>query len=105
MPRDWRNFARVDHERRIALGGGYSGDGVALSHLTGRMLAYGILGRDHASLSLPWFGHVGPRWEVEPLRWLGVNSLRLLVESIDAKEARHNRSARLRSAVIAKFLE
>ena len=105
VPRDWRNFARVDHERRIALGGGYSGDGVALSHLTGRMLAYGILRRDHASLSLPWFGHVGPRWEVEPLRWLGVNSLRLLVESIDAKEARHNRSARLRSAVIAKFLE
>lgn len=103
VPRDWRNFARVDHNDRLAVGGGYTGDGVALSHLTGRMLAYGVLRRDHPSLALPWFGHKGPSWEPEPLRWVAVNALRRIVESIDAAEGR-DRHARLRQRFVERFL-
>lgn len=104
VARDWRNFARVDHEKRLAVGGGYAGDGVALAHLTGRMLAHGVLRRDHPSLALPWFGHRGRSWEPEPLRWLAVNALRKIVDSMDATECRHDAPARLRQYVVEKFL-
>jgi len=104
VPRDWRNFARVDHEKRLAVGGGYTGDGVALAHLTGRMLAHGVLRRDHPSLALPWFGHRGRSWEPEPLRWLAINALRKIVDSMDTTESRHDKPARLRRYVVETFL-
>ena len=31
-------------------------------------------GRDTALTALPWVGHRSPRWEPEPLRWLGINA-------------------------------
>lgn len=104
VPRDWRNFARVDHEKRLAVGGGYTGDGVALAHLTGRMLAHGVLQYDHPSLALPWFGHRGRSWEPEPLRWAAVNALRKIVDSMDATESRRNKPARLRQLMVGRFL-
>ncbi len=103
VPRDWRNFVRVDENRRVATGGGYSGDGVSLAHLTGRMIAHAITRQPHADLTLPWFGHENPTWEPEPLRWLGVNTLRLLVDSIDETEQRRCRSSRIRSTVVDRF--
>lgn len=104
VPRDWRNFVHVDESTRLATGGGYSGDGVALAHLTGRMIAHAITRHSHVDLTLPWFGHENPTWEPEPLRWLGVNSLRLLVDSIDDTEERSSRASRIRSAVVDRFL-
>ncbi len=104
VPRDWRNFARVDHQQGIAVGGGYTGDGVALAHLTGRMLAHGVLRREHPSLELPWFGHKGPLWEPEPLRWVAVNSLRKIADSIDSREEHWGQNARLRQKFVDRFL-
>ena len=47
---------------------------MAASNLAGRTLADLVLGRDTALTALPWVGHRSPRWEHEPLRWVGVNA-------------------------------
>jgi len=58
----------------VARAGGYVGDGVGTSNLAGRTLADLLLGRRTELTGLPWVGHRSPRWEPEPLRWLGVNA-------------------------------
>ena len=63
-----------DPVTRVGRAGGYVGDGVAASNLAGRTLADLVSGRDTALTALPWVGHRSPRWEPEPLRWLGINA-------------------------------
>ncbi len=87
----------------IAWAGGYVGDGVSTTNLAGRTIADLVLGRDSDLVRLPWVGHVSPRWEPEPLRWLGVNLGRRLVESIDHAEAA-GRDPRLRRRAAARLL-
>jgi hypothetical protein len=48
-------------------------------------------------------GHRSPAWEPEPLRWLGINLLRLLAASADAAEDRNGRPARLRGRLLDHF--
>ena len=75
--------------------GGYVGDGVAASNLAGRTLADLVLGRDTGLTRLPWVGHRSPRWEPEPLRWLGVNAGLRAARLADREEAVTGRPARL----------
>jgi glycine/D-amino acid oxidase-like deaminating enzyme len=70
--RDW--IASVGLERGFGWAGGYLGDGVATANLAGRTLADLIAGRDTELTALPWVGHRSPRWEPEPLRWLGITA-------------------------------
>jgi glycine/D-amino acid oxidase-like deaminating enzyme len=70
----------------LAWAGGYVGDGVATSYLAGRTLADLILGTDSDLVSLPWVDHRSPRWEVEPLRWCGINAGLRLTVLADAEE-------------------
>jgi glycine/D-amino acid oxidase-like deaminating enzyme len=88
VPRDWYPSVGFDPATRIAWAGGYVGDGVSTTNLAGRTIADLALGRDTELVRLPWVGHRSPRWEPEPLRWLGVNGARMLVDSIDRAEAR-----------------
>jgi glycine/D-amino acid oxidase-like deaminating enzyme len=88
VPRDWRCAVRFDPAAGIAVAGGYVGDGVSTANLAGRTLADLITGRDSELLQLPWVGHRPRRWEPEPLRWLGVNAVRLAAAVTDAIEAR-----------------
>jgi glycine/D-amino acid oxidase-like deaminating enzyme len=74
IPRDWCASVGLDRARRYAWGGGYVGDGVGTSNLCGRALADLILDRRTPLTELPWVGHRSPRWEPEPLRWLGINT-------------------------------
>jgi glycine/D-amino acid oxidase-like deaminating enzyme len=73
VARDW--WASVGLDLRTGLGwaGGYVGDGVGASNLAGRTLADLVLRRDTERVGLPWVGHRSPRWEPEPLRWVGLN--------------------------------
>ena len=71
VPRDWHPHVRFDRTRGLASAGGYVGDGVAAANLAGRTLADLILGRDTDLTHLPIVGHRSPRWEPEPLRWVG----------------------------------
>lgn len=74
VPRDWFPSVGYDAARRTAWAGAYVGDGVATSNLAGRVLRNLILGQEDWLNALPIVNHRSPRWEVEPLRWLGVNA-------------------------------
>jgi glycine/D-amino acid oxidase-like deaminating enzyme len=87
VPRDWYPSVGLDRHTGIAWAGGYVGDGVSTTNLAGRTIADLVLRRDTELVRLPWVGHRSPRWEPEPLRWLGVNFSRKLVESVDRAEA------------------
>ena len=92
IARDW--CASVGLDRRTGLGwaGGYVGDGVgdheprpaARSPTWSRR-------RDTDLTGLPWVNHRSPRWEPEPLRWLGVNAGLHAMGLADPEEARTGR--------------
>ncbi len=80
MPRAFRPHMLLDEENRIALAGGYGGEGVGASNLGGRTLAELILGHRGPLIEQPWV--LGRqrladlrRWESEPWRWLGYRAL------------------------------
>jgi glycine/D-amino acid oxidase-like deaminating enzyme len=80
IARDWMASVGLDRETGIGWAGGYVGDGVGTTNLAGRTLRDLILRRTTELTALPWVGHRSPRWEPEPLRWLGVNAgLRAMV--------------------------
>jgi glycine/D-amino acid oxidase-like deaminating enzyme len=95
VPRDWWPSATYDPATGLASAGGYSGDGVAMTNLAGRTLAALITGADDELTRLPWVGHRSPRFEPEPLRWLGVNAGFRLAAMVDDRERRTGRPAGL----------
>jgi hypothetical protein len=90
-PRDWHAYANVDRATGMCAGGGYVGDGVALSNLVGRTLAHQIVDTGDALTRSLLVNHQSKQWEIEPLRWLGVNSLLALTELADRIERRTHR--------------
>jgi glycine/D-amino acid oxidase-like deaminating enzyme len=92
IARDWHAAVRFDPATGLASAGGYVGDGVATTNLAGRTLADLLLRRESTLTALPWVGHRSPRWEPEPLRWLGVNAGLRLAAAADAAEARTGRA-------------
>jgi len=99
IPRDWHSSVGLDHATGLAWAGGYVGDGVSTTNLAGRTLADLITGADTALTRLPWVGHVSPRWEPEPLRWLGVNAGLWTMKLADRSETRRGRPSRLAGAM------
>ena len=94
VPRDWCASVGLDPATGLGWAGGYVGDGVATTNLAGRTLADLILGQDTPLTRLPWVGHRSPRWETEPLRWLGANAGLQLMSFADRQEARTGRPSR-----------
>ena len=74
IARDWCASVGLDRTTGLAWAGGYVGDGVSTTNLAGRTLRDLILEVPSGLTTLPWVGHRSPRWEPEPLRWLGVNA-------------------------------
>jgi glycine/D-amino acid oxidase-like deaminating enzyme len=95
VPRDW--CASVVFDRGTGLGhaGGYVGQGVTTTNLAGRTLRDLVLGHDTELTRLPWVGHGSRKWEVEPLRWLGVRSMYLAYGRADRHELLSGRESRL----------
>lgn len=94
IARDWCASVGLDRRTGLAWAGGYVGDGVATSNLAGRTLADLVLERSTELTALPWVGHRSPRWEPEPLRWLGVSAGLRVMTSADRVEHRTGRPAR-----------
>lgn len=96
-PRDWCMTAGLDRKTGIGWAGGYVGNGVATSNLSGRTLADLALGRDSELVHLPWVDRRPRNWEPEPLRWLGVHGMYHLYHMADRREAASGgqRSSRL----------
>lgn len=101
IARDWHPSVGYVSDGRAGVGwaGGYAGDGVAATNLAGRTLADLALGRSTPLTRLPWVGHRSPRWEPEPLRWLGINGGLRAAFLADAQERRSGTPSRLGSAL------
>lgn len=83
----------------MAFAGGYVGDGLSTTNLAGRTLAGLITGRQSALTELPWVNHRSPRWEPEPLRFIGANAGLLGMALADTEERLTHRES-----VVAKLL-
>ncbi|MDQ5818230.1 MAG: FAD-binding oxidoreductase [Actinomycetota bacterium] len=88
VPRDWMPTMSYDPKGGVATARGYTGQGVAISNLSGRTLADLILGRDTAITHLPIANHRSPPWEPEPLRWLGVRYVQRGLKRVDDRAER-----------------
>jgi glycine/D-amino acid oxidase-like deaminating enzyme len=87
IPRDWYPSVGYNPATGFAFAGGYVGDGVTTTNLAGRTLRDLILGERTELLDLPWVHRRSPKWEPEPLRWLGVNAATALFAAADRTEA------------------
>lgn len=103
VPRDWHASVGLDRSTGLGWAGGYVGDGVSTTNLAGRTLADLVLRRDTDLVTLPWVGHRSPRWEPEPLRWLGMSGGLWAMTSADKVEARTGKPAR-RAALLQTLL-
>ncbi|CAB4782212.1 unannotated protein [freshwater metagenome] len=75
--------------------GGYIGDGVTLSFLVAQTLADLITNSESERTRLPFVQWQSPQWEIEPLRWLGVNSAIVLSNLADREERMSSRPSLL----------
>ena len=102
--RDWFTSAKVDHKENIASLGGYVGDGVAFSYVAAKEVAKNIIGEGHEARPLPIVNHVSPRWEPEPFRFIGINSVLRLTERADETEKRTGRRIRFIDWLLGKLI-
>jgi glycine/D-amino acid oxidase-like deaminating enzyme len=100
VPRDWHAGVSFDRETGLAQAGGYVGDGLSTTNIAGRTLADLITGTDTELTALPWVGHRSPRWEPEPLRFIGSN-LGLVAMTIADAEEKVTRRPSLAAKVMA----
>ena len=104
VPRNWQPSVNFERTTGLASLGGYVGDGVAATNLASRTLAHLIVGDNHPLTELAWVNQESKKWEVEPLRFIGINGLLKIFESMDRHEARTNRPDKIRSKLLDFFL-
>ena len=102
--RDWWCSAQFDKSTGMASAGGYVGDGVGTTNLSGRTLADLITGADTALVTLPWVGHRSRRWEPEPLRFVGINTMAFLPIGADRHEERTGSASKWREKIMDRLL-
>ena len=102
--RDWFASVKVDHKTHIATLGGYVGDGVAFSYVAAKEVARSIVGEDLRERPLPIVNHISPRWEPEPIRYVGINSILRLTERADETERRTGRKNRFVNWLLGKLI-
>ena len=103
VARDWMASAGLDRQTGIAWAGGYVGDGVGTTNLSGRTLADLITGQETSLTKLPWVNHKSPNWEVEPLRWIGANAGLQIMTRADHSEDKTGKPSKL-AGVVSKLL-
>ena len=86
VPRDWHASVRYDEATGTGAAGGYVGDGLSTTNLAGRTLADLVTGATTPLTALPWVNHHSPRWEPEPLRFVGANLGLAAMTVADAEE-------------------
>ncbi len=104
VPRNWKPTVNFDPKTGLGSLGGYVGDGVAASNLAARTLAHLIVKDKHPLTALPWVNQPSRKWEIEPLRYIGINGLLKISESMDNYEAKNDKPDKIRSFILEKFL-
>ena len=102
VPRDWCPGVGYDRDVGLAWAGGFVGQGLTAANVAGATLSDLIGGRHTGLTSLPWVGWRSPRWEPEPLRWLGVQGMYAAYRHADRQESR---SGRARSSLVARLAD
>jgi glycine/D-amino acid oxidase-like deaminating enzyme len=100
LPRDFCVSIEFDEAAGIAVGPNYAGDGVCAGNLAGRTLSDLLRDQKSELVELPWVRHRPPRWEPEPLRWIGARLGGALSASADRAEIRTGRRSRLREGLL-----
>ncbi len=99
IARDWHASVRHDPVTGLGSAGGYVGDGVGTANLAGGRWRRASPARTPSSCGCRGSAHVPPRWEPEPLRWLGVNAGLLVARAADAAETVLGRRTPLSTAL------
>ena len=94
VPRDFIPSIYYEPATGVAAAHGYTGHGVAFANLAGRILAELITGQRSELSKLPFVGHHSPKWEPEPLRWIGVRGVQAGLSRVDARRSRARRPTR-----------
>jgi glycine/D-amino acid oxidase-like deaminating enzyme len=100
LPRDHSPSVVIDYATGLASAGGYTGDGVVLSYVAGSTLADLIAspGTETERTVMPFVQHEFKRWEVEPLRWAGINvglGLAAWSDRVERRTGRESRATRV----------
>lgn len=109
VPRDWCATVTLDRSTGLGWAGGYVGSGVATTNLAARTLR-DLIKEDSGQggptelTELPWVNHRVRKWEPEPLRWLGVQTMYAAFRAADRRETAARTAATDRIAVIANRL-
>ncbi|GGY57662.1 NAD(P)/FAD-dependent oxidoreductase [Streptomyces tanashiensis] len=109
VPRDWCATVTLDRSTGLGWAGGYVGSGVATANLAARTLR-DLIQQDSGQsgptdlTALPWVNHKVRKWEPEPLRWLGVQTMYAAFRGADRREATAHSAATDRVAVLANRL-
>ncbi|MFJ5846312.1 NAD(P)/FAD-dependent oxidoreductase [Streptomyces sp. NPDC092903] len=104
VPRDWCPTVRLDRATGIGSAGGYVGQGVTASHLAARTLTDLVIGEETERTRLPWTGRTSPRWEPEPLRWMGVHGMYAVYRAADRQEVEGHRTSTSPLARVADLI-
>ncbi|MGW4158035.1 NAD(P)/FAD-dependent oxidoreductase [Streptomyces sp. NPDC004788] len=109
VPRDWCATVTLDRSTGLGWAGGYVGSGVATTNLAARTLR-DLIQQDSGQggstelTELPWVNHRVRKWEPEPLRWLGVQTMYAAFRAADRRETAARTAATDRIAVLANRL-
>ena len=95
VARDWWATVGLDPVTGLGWAGGYVGDGVGTSNLSGRTLADLILKRETDLVTLPWVNRRSRRWEPEPFRYIGVNTGLQAMWLADPEERKTGKPSRI----------
>lgn len=101
--RDWFTTAQIDQRTKIASLGGYVGDGVAFSYVAAKEVARSIQG-SFENKPLPIVNHESRRWEPEPFRIIGINTMLRLTEKADETEQKNGRTNRIINWLLGKLI-
>ena len=104
ITRDWEPYVQWDRGSGRGSLGGYAGDGVTMSYLAARALAASILGSDDVCRRLHFVDRESRNWEIEPLRYLAVNTLVKLSGVADREEAISGRPSILERVIAPVIL-
>ncbi|MYS05416.1 FAD-dependent oxidoreductase [Streptomyces sp. SID6041] len=109
VPRDWCATVTLDRSTGLGWAGGYVGSGVATANLAARTLR-DLVQQDSGQsgttelTALPWVNHKVRKWEPEPLRWLGVQTMYAAFRGADRREATGHTATTDRVAIVANRL-
>ena len=99
VTRDWEPYVQWNPHQRFGRLGGYAGDGVTMSHLAAQILAYEVLDVKNELRNLHFVNQRIRKWEPEPIRYLGVNTLVKLSGIADTEERITGRASLLNRVI------